>query len=430
MTSQSLPARRVTGHVSLRMRKHGPVYYLKYRLVDGRQVQKLLGPAWTERSRPPAGYFTKRGAQEALEAVLADARRGTLPDSQRRSGHTFGHACAEWLRYVEHDRQRRPSTVSDYGHVVTGCLLPEFGADTPLERITTERLEEWRARLLADGRLSRRTVQKMMIAVHGVLKRAKRRGWVAGNAAENVERVAVKRSGDFNVLTPVEVAATARAAENAFHAAIVTVAAFTGLRLGELRALRWRDIDFAKQTVHVRSSFTLGQIGPPKSGKVRSVPLIDQAARPLDGLSQREHFTDPDDLVFCSETGGHFDEGAVRDAFYAALAAAGFGDRRTKPDPIVFHDLRHTFGTLAVEAWGLHDVQHYMGHSDIQTTMIYVHHVPKAAAADQLTRIVEAASGAAGTIEGVSPSVSRTAEFDCNSDELGSTQTPGLIGAA
>jgi hypothetical protein len=96
---------RVTGHLSLRKRKRGPaVYYLRYRLADGRHVQKLLGPAWTERSRPPTGYYTKRTAEEALQQVLADARRGTLPDSHARSGRTFGDACSEWLRYVEHDR--------------------------------------------------------------------------------------------------------------------------------------------------------------------------------------------------------------------------------------------------------------------------------------------------------------------------------------
>ena len=107
----------------------------------------------------------------------------------------------------------------------------------------------------------------------------------------------MKRSGDFNVLSPVEVEAVARAAKDGQDAAVFTVAAFTGLRLGELRALRWRDVDFAKQTVLVRGSFTHGRPGPPKSGKVRSVPLIDQAARALDGLSRREHFTGPDELV-------------------------------------------------------------------------------------------------------------------------------------
>ena len=72
---------RVTGHASLKDRKRGPVWYLKYRLADGRQVQKLLGPAWTERGRPPAGYYTRKTAEEALHELLADARRGTLADS-------------------------------------------------------------------------------------------------------------------------------------------------------------------------------------------------------------------------------------------------------------------------------------------------------------------------------------------------------------
>jgi integrase len=208
----------------------------------------------------------------------------------------------------------------------------------------------------------------------------------------------------------VEVEAVARVADGELFAALFKVAAFTGLRMGELRALRWRDVDFAKRTIHVRGSFTRGHHGPPKSGKVRSVPLIDQAARAFDGLSQREQFTGPDDLVFCSETGEHIGEYRMRDSFYDALTDAGLDDRRGGDNPMVFHDLRHTFGTLAVEAWPLHDVRAYMGHADIQTTMIYVHHQPKTAAADALTRIVEAAS----TAETVSPTVSRTAEFARN----------------
>ena len=63
-------------------------------------------------------------------------------------------------------------------------------------------------------------------------------------------------------------------------------------------------------------------------------------------------------------------------------SAPGSGTLREKDDPIVFHDLRHTFGTLGAAIWPLHDLQGYMGHADIQTTMIYVHHVPKIAAAD------------------------------------------------
>jgi len=324
-------------------RQRGPVYYLRYRLADGRHVQKLLGPAWTERSRPPTGYYTKRTAEEALQQVLADARRGTLPGSQPRSGRTFGDACADWLRYVEHDKQRAPSTLSDYRNVVNASLLPEFGRDTPLEQITTERIEAYRERLLDEGRLRRRSIQKLLVLLYGILKRAKRRGWIPSNPAEDVERVTVKRSGDFNVLTPVEVGAVARAAESEQDAAIYRVAAFTGLRLGELRSLRWRDLDFAKQTVLVRGSYTHGRPGPPKSGKVRSVPLIDQAARDLDALSRREQFTGPDDLVFCTELGGHINDDRLRERFYSALAGAGLGDKRAAT-------IRWSFTTFATRS--------------------------------------------------------------------------------
>jgi integrase len=400
---------RVTGHASLRERKRGPVWYLKYRLVDGRQVQKLLGPAWTARSRPPAGYYTRKTADEALQELLADARRGTLADAGIRSGKTFNDACAEWLRYIEHDRQRAASTLRDYRNVVAGVLLPEFGKTTPLEQITTERIDEWRERLLDEGQLARRTIQKNLVLLHGILKRAKRRKWISANPAEDVERVSVKRSGDFNVLSPVEVEAVANAATSEQDAAIFTVAAFTGLRLGELRALRWRDVDFAKQTVIVRGSYTSGQLGPPKSGRIRSVPLIDQASRVLEGLSQRELFTDAQDLVFCSLTGGPFHDDQMRDRFYDALDAAGLGAKRQGNDPMVFHDLRHTFGTLAVEAWPITDVQAYMGHADIHTTMIYVHHQPKAAAADRLSALVAKSVGAgaqAGAGRSASPNSS------------------------
>ena len=67
-----------TGHVFRVERTRGPAWYAKYRLPDGRQVQKRLGPAWTGRGRPPAGYFTKRLAEDWLRGVLEEARRGTL----------------------------------------------------------------------------------------------------------------------------------------------------------------------------------------------------------------------------------------------------------------------------------------------------------------------------------------------------------------
>ena len=161
------------------------------------------------------------------------------------------------------------------------------------------------------------------------------------------------------------------------------MASFTGLRLGELRALRWRDVDFAGRIVHVRQNFVAGEFTSPKGKRVRSVPLIDQAMVVLDGLSRRERFTGEDDLVFPSVVGEPFEDSQLRRRFTGALSRAGLRKIR-------FHDLRHSFGTLAVQAFPLSDVQAYMGHADEQTTMIYVHHVPKVDAADRLSALVKA----------------------------------------
>lgn len=124
-------------------------------------------------------------------------------------------------------------------------------------------MDAFRERLLAEGRLSRRTVQKVLVLLHGVFARAKRKKWIAANPAEDAERVTIRRSGDFNVLSPVEVEAVTRAADSEQDTALFTVAAFAGLRLGELRALRWADIDFGRRTVLVRASYTASTLGRP-----------------------------------------------------------------------------------------------------------------------------------------------------------------------
>lgn len=134
--------RPISGHVFRVARAHGPVWYAKYRLPDGRQVQKI-GPAWTERGRPPAGYFTKRTAEDWLRDVIDRARRGTLP-GMVQTGATFADAATEYLRYIEHDRIVKPSTLRGYRSIVSAHLLPFFG-ERRIEDVTARMVEDWRA---------------------------------------------------------------------------------------------------------------------------------------------------------------------------------------------------------------------------------------------------------------------------------------------
>jgi len=409
---------RPSGHLQVKGPKGRRAWFALWRDADGRH-QKRLGPAhvrdsgrrtprgavvWraANGSKPDPSYLTPAEAEDELRRLLGEAgRQPTDPRRRRASDHTFGEACEAWLAYIAHEKDRRPSTVKDYGNTVRRYLLAEFGAETLLHTIDTERVDAFRERMLAEGQLSRRTVQKILVLLHGILKRAKRKGWIAVNPAEDAERVTVRRTGEFNVLSPEEVHAVARAEASELWAAVYVTAAFAGLRMGELRALRWVDVDFGKRLVHVRRSFTADAFGAPKSQRVRSVPMSDPVARVLDGLSGREGGTRPDDLVFSPGYNVPFYDDTVRKRFYVALEAAGLGRLRAKKDPIVFHDLRHTFGTLAVQAFALSDVRAMMGHADISTTMIYVHHVPQTDAAARLSALLERDGGLSAREEGI-----------------------------
>jgi integrase len=355
---------RPSGHVFRVERARGAVWYAKYRLPDGRQVQKKLGSAWSGRGRPPAGYFTKRLAEDWLRSLLEDVRRGTLPGAVQ-TGATFADAAAEWLRYIEQDRGRKPSTVAGYHVIVRSQLLPAFG-DRPLESITPAVVESWLASL--GGAASSRT--KALVLLHGIFQRAKKVWKLPANPVAEVEKPALSRSGDIDVFSPEEVWSMVRAADSEQDAAIYLTAAFTGLRLGELLALRWRDVDFAGSVVRVRASCSAGALTTPKSGKVRAVPMAPDVASALAQLGRREHWVGDDDLVFAGEAGGYIDGSALRRRYKLVVSAAGLR-------PLRFHDLRHTFGTRMIGKADIRRVQEWMGHADIQTTMRYLHYAPR-----------------------------------------------------
>jgi integrase len=155
-------------------------------------VQRKIGPAWTERGRPAAGYFTKRTAENWLRDTLDDARRGTLP-GMVRTGATFADAAAEFLRYAEHDRACKPSTLREYRSALNAHLIPAFGA-VRLEDVTPALIEDWRVSL--GGSLSNRTKNKLLVVLHGVFGRAMRVCWRDVDFAAKAIRVRASYAGD------------------------------------------------------------------------------------------------------------------------------------------------------------------------------------------------------------------------------------------
>jgi hypothetical protein len=219
------PARAISGHVFRVDLKRRSVWRAKYRLPDGRQVQRTIGRVWTERGRPPEGYFTKRTAQAWLRDVLDQAERGVLP-GMVRTGRTFADAAEEYLRYLADDRQRKPSTVRDARSVIRNHLLPRFG-ERPLEDITEQDVERWASRLGADRPLSNATKRKVIVIFHGVMERACLVYRLPMNPVGTVEKPRLAAPGAIDVFSPEEVHALVRAAASEQDAAIFLTAAFT-----------------------------------------------------------------------------------------------------------------------------------------------------------------------------------------------------------
>lgn len=416
--------KRVTGHLQLRKRREGHVWYVKTR-VPGRmpeQTTRRLAPAHLAGGKPPAGALTKRQAQDALSDLLTGERRkvGEHAYDHQPGGATFADAAAGYLHHVETVKGREVSTLRDYRQSIARYLNPRWG-DRPVESITPDDVAALRDELLKakrEGRedgslLSTRTVVRHLTVAHGVFRYAMRQHGLARNpaSAELVDRPTVRYTGEFETFDADELAALARAADDEATGTLYLTAAMTGLRQGELLALRWRDVDFAGQRLHVRRAWSQAARAEkaPKSGKVRSVPLVPELIGPLDRLSQREHFTGEEDLVFCSPLGRHLDGWTLRRRYDAALKKASL--RRVR-----FHDLRHCFGSTAVRAFPLSDVQAMLGHAHVTTTMRYVHHRP---GAEDAAKLSSAFKG-----EDVSPLVSPTGQIEGNSAQRSDTETP------
>ena len=359
-----------SGHVFRREGARGPVWYAKYRLPDGRQRQRRIGPAWTSRGRPQVGCFTKRTAQAWLSDVLEQARRGTLA-GMVKTGATFADAADEYLNWLERDRERKPSTMRDYRSIVRVHLLPSF-ANLAIEDVTVEAVERFASGLASRREMTNRTRQKILTVLHGVMRRAQRVWKLPRNPVSAIEKPTQRVRSYIDVFSPEEIHALVRAAASEQDAAIYLTAAFTGLRRGELVALRWRDVDFARRHLRVTSSYTESGLTSPKSGKVRAVPMAPLVAEALARLADRGRWTRHDDLVFAGTFGGYLDASALYRRYKIALRAAGLRDLR-------FHDLRHTFGTQVIgnPRVSILQLKEWMGHADIATTMRYLHFAPR-----------------------------------------------------
>ena len=416
-----------------------PVWAVKWRSADGIRVRRRLGcGAWVVRDaggrwrpregRPTAGQLTEFQARrripafiEAAEAARDRARTLEAEEAAREEaagGPTFRHLAHAWLEHLELVQSAKPSTLRDYRSMLAepgtpyrrgrgktvGRVMAALG-DRPAAEITTADIE---AVLLTHARegVGARSINKhrqVMAAIFnfGLRPEQAERWHLAGNPAA----AAAKRREDpprrLEVFTVEQIESLARTAaagawrgpheyttpdgellraeEDAQLGELLRVAAYTGLRMGELVALRWHDVRWSERVLVVERALSGDVEGTTKGRRIRYVPLGDQALGALDRLSRRANFTSADDYVFASVAGDRLDPSALRRRYVATRNAAGL-------PPLRFHDLRHTAGTLLTRVLDPVTVRDILGHADLKTTERYLHAVRASRLADAATR--------------------------------------------
>jgi integrase len=359
----------------------GGAYHGKFR-VGGRQVMRKLGAV------------RKPGTREGLTKTQAEARLRKLMDQTTyvvpAARVTFEDVADQYIVHAEHVMGRKHSTVQDYRIMVARHLGPHFAAKA-IDRVTADDVAAYMA---AKRDLAAKTVSNHLVFAHAVFRFAVKRGLVGANPVAVVDRPRPNGADpDFRFLAVEELEALLRATADENDRALYLTAAMTGLRQGELVALRWRDVDWPASVIRVRRNYTRGAEGTPKSRRSsRAVPMADRMAGELERHFQRSAYQGDDDLVFCHpQTGRPHDASRMRTRFYAAMKAAKLGHLVGRENGITFHSLRHTFGTrMAAVGVPMRTLQEWMGHRDFATTLIYADYSPDPAAA---TAFAQAAFG-------------------------------------
>lgn len=414
------------GYLHIRAYKGKPFYEARWRDLKRTQRRRRLGAAWVEldsagewvprRGRVRRGYLDERRAYPLMAAVI-EAHEGKLRLGEPSHPQAlFPEVVEAWLVYLETEKRVKPSTLVGYRRLLAqpegspaqrrARIMREFGR-RPLFDITTTEARRFLAKLDREN-ISARTVNIHRQVLHAIFEFARRED--SFGLPSNPFAGTAKRPEDgakpIETFEPNEILAIAEVARAGLHrgrggyahskyspqtnhewtrineqdAALFTIAACTGLRLGELLALRWRDVDLKGGVVIVSRSISAGKETSTKSRRARTVPLAKQPITEFERLRRRDHFRGRDDFVFCRPDGERLDGSGVRDRFIRTQKKAQVRLRR-------FHDLRHTFGSLAIRRFDLVAVKEMMGHSALTTTERYLHSKPRPSDAAKLTAI-------------------------------------------
>jgi integrase len=366
-------ARESTGQVLERKGKRGTTYAARVR-ANGERHYLTLGHAWK-------GY-TRRTAETELQNMLADIRRGTWkpPQSQPIAAPaedpTFHEFASRWFESHRHEVARR--SVEDYQWALSRHLLPFF-KDHHLTQITIAEVDRYKTTKVRhreqskDKRsLSNGSINETLNLLAQILEMAVEYEHIQFNPARGRRRRLRAAQPKRTWLEPEQIKplldATVRGLrggktmpDRKMHALFAT-AICTGLRIGELLALRWREVNLAEGRLTVIDSKT-------EAGAGRAIDLWPELRDELTTYKASTAYGDPADYVFATATGRADTRGNVAKRLKRVVQRANetLAEEDLSPiaDELSPHSLRRTFASLLyLKGENPVYVMHQMGHAD------------------------------------------------------------------
>ena len=341
---------------------------------------------------------TRRDAERALRGVLEQKDHGIVLESK---GITVAAFLDKWLEDTA-PKRRRAATVAHYAEMAARYIKPHIG-EKRLDRLTVldvqamvsalekgrpvpDRESKRKGRARKVEPLSPQTVRYANAVLSAALSQAVRWRLLQANPARDVEMPRRSSKRIMRALSPEECAKFREAAQGHRLEALFSLMMATGLRPGEVFALRWADLDLEAATLRVERALVRGTGDEPRhfdepktAGSKRTVPLPaglvpllvrHRKAQAAERLKAGELYDASGDLVFATTTGEPLDGANVRNReFRPLLRKAGL------PESIRVYDLRHTAATLMLTAGGnVRAVADRLGHASAKMVLdVYAH---------------------------------------------------------
>jgi integrase len=320
--------------------------------INGKKVKRALSQSITE---------ARRLRDELLREIVL---HGDIPTRKQESsaGVLFGEFALKWAKIIE--KKVRISTMRDYRISMNSCILPRFG-DTPIADIGYLDVETF----ISELGCSAKRINNVLVPMRGVFRLAEKSGIISTNIMKMVENRRTEKP-QINPMSLDEVNAFL-AKVNPYYRPFFEVAFFTGMRGGEMSALKWVNVDFEKKVIRIVETRVYGVEGMPKtSGSYRYVDILPMTMRALKDQAASSKLKSP--YVFLNEEGKPIEVETLRkNAWSKGLKHAKIPYR-----PMI--QTRHTFATLMIlSGENLGWVQKMMGHKSLKMIINnYFSHIP------------------------------------------------------